>query len=88
MGGATAPSLDAFYIQQAPNSFSVPLDVAGVGGYGQAPGGALPSGALPLAGGAAPGLPGWGAASRHSSGASGGAQEAHENGGALSLIHI
>lgn len=82
MGGATAPSLDAFYIQQAPNSFSVPLDVAGVGGYGQAPGGALPSGALPLAGGAAPGLPGWGAASRHSSGASGGAQEAHEHGGA------
>lgn len=64
-----AASLDAFYIQQAPGSFNVPLDVPEVNAYGQvAAGSGIPSNALPLSG-AAPLQ--WGAGPRHSAAPSG-----------------
>lgn len=63
--GAGAPPLDAFYIQQAPGSFAVPLDVPDVNSYGHASANNLASGGLPMRG--APTMP-WGAASRPSSG--------------------
>jgi len=66
--GAAAPSLDAFYIQQAPNSFAVPLDVPDVNAYGPAAaaaagGAALPPNHLSLRG---PHMSNWGAPSRQS----------------------
>ncbi|KAI3627357.1 HAP2 [Malassezia furfur] len=62
MGSAGAPQLDAFYIQQPPGSFAVPLDVPDVNSYAH-PQAGLPSG-LPLRGPS--NLPGWGAPSRQS----------------------
>ncbi|WFD35586.1 Vacuolar protein sorting-associated protein 13 [Malassezia cuniculi] len=50
--GPGATSLDAFYIQQAPGSFNVPIDVPEVNAYGQvAAGSGIPSNTLPLSGG-------------------------------------
>lgn len=63
MNTGAPPPLDAFYIQQAPNSFTVPLDVPDVSSYGQA-GAPLGSGGLPMRG--APNMPGWGVPSRQS----------------------
>lgn len=65
MGAGAAPPLDAFYIQQAPGSFAVPLDVPDVNAYGHAAtGGALSSNGLPMRG--PPNMPGWAPTSRQS----------------------
>ncbi|WFD18280.1 Vacuolar protein sorting-associated protein 13 [Malassezia caprae] len=71
MNTGAAPALDAFYIQQAPNSFTVPLDVPDVSSYGQA-GAPLGPGGLPMRG--TPNMPGWGVSSRQSP--AGGAHDA------------
>jgi len=63
MNTGAAPTLDAFYIQQAPNSFTVPLDVPDVSAYGQT-GAPLGPGGLPMRG--APNMQGWGVPSRQS----------------------
>lgn len=60
---AGAPQLDAFYIQQPPGSFAVPLDVPDVNAYGH-PQGALPPAGIPMRG--PPNMPNWGAPSRQS----------------------
>lgn len=61
--GPGATSLDAFYIQQAPGSFNVPLDVPDVNSYGHvAAGSGIPPNPIPLSG--APPLP-WSAPPRH-----------------------
>ena len=61
--GSGAASLDAFYIQQAPGSFNVPLEVPDVNSYGHvAAGSGIPPNPIPLSG--APPLP-WSAPPRH-----------------------
>lgn len=64
MNTGAPPSLDAFYIQQASNSFTVPLEVPDVGAYGQATGGSLGPSGLPVRG--APNIPSWAVPSRQS----------------------
>ncbi|WFD42050.1 Transcriptional activator [Malassezia psittaci] len=81
MGGAGAPPLDAFYIQQPPNSFGVPLEVPDVNAYSH-PHGSLPPG-LPLRGPSS--LPNWGAPSRQSP--STGGHDGHDDAELLNNAH-